>query len=65
MKYEYKINEIELNEGGSMVAMKGKRVKVVEVKDLDKEFLSHQFSSETRKIMFWSQKDIELDYMGG
>jgi hypothetical protein len=42
------------------ISMKGK---FVEVKDLDKEFLSHKFSSETLKTMFWAQ--FETDYIGG
>ena len=54
--------QIDINDDGSFktIAMKGK---FVEVKDLDKEFLSHKFSSETLKTMFWAQ--FETDYIGG
>ena len=44
---------------------RGRFVKVVEVSELERSFMSHRFKSETLKIMFWSQKEIELDYCGG
>ena len=48
------IKEIELNEQGKVVAMKG---------EIDNHRFRHHFSKLTLKIMFWSQ--FEVDYCGG
>lgn len=61
MKHELKVDKIELNDEGKVVSAKGRVVKVIDLKDLDTNFLSHRFSKETLNIMFWAQ--FELDYM--
>jgi hypothetical protein len=62
-----KIDKIEFNDKGELIAVKGhiEPVKVIEINDMNKEFMSHNFNSETLKIMFWAQDEIELDYCGG
>lgn len=57
--------EVRINDDLSIqpVAYKGRVVKVIELSDMDKTFLSHRFNPETLKILFWSQ--FELDYIGG
>jgi len=53
--------EVQINDDGSIqpIAYKGRMVNMV---DLDKEFLSHKFNPLTLKIMFYAQFDI--DYVG-
>lgn len=65
MKGYNKIDRIEFNDDGSFKSIKGhiEPVKVIEIVDMNKEFMSHRFKPSTLNIMFWSQFDI--DYCGG
>ena len=63
MKRVLKVKEIVLNDEGKVIAAKGGMVKVFELSELEERFMSHQFDSKTRKIIFWSGND--LDYIGG
>lgn len=66
IKKEIVVNEIELNDLGQTVALKGKVVKVVEVPDMLWEFTKHQFHKDTLYILnecIW--KEVDLDYCGG
>jgi hypothetical protein len=67
MKGYNKIDKVEFNDKGELIAVKGhiEPVKVIEITEMNKEFMSHKFNRETLKLMFWSQEDIELDYIGG
>jgi hypothetical protein len=71
IKHEFVIDkrEVIVNDDLTIqpIAYKGhiEPVKVIEITEMSKEFMSHKFNRETLKIMFWSQEDIELDYIGG
>lgn len=60
-----KIDEIKFDDEGNLISVKGhiEPVKVIELCDMNKEFLSHRFDRETRKVMFWSQ--FRINYCGG
>jgi len=77
MERVLKVDALELNEIGKVVAAKGRMVKVydlttntnkssssvVDVKDFDSTCLSHTFKDMTLKNLFFAQ--FELDYCGG
>jgi len=63
IKREMVVDEVELNDKGETVAMKGKVVKVYEIDEFEKEFLSHKIDLTSINIWFWAQ--FELDYIGG
>ena len=65
MKGYNKIDKIEFNDDGTFKSIKGhiEPIKVIEVMDMNKEFMSHRFKSSTLKVMFWSQ--LNIDYAGG
>ena len=66
IKHELRIDEVELNDDSHIAALKGHRVKVIEVPDMLWEFTKHQFHKDTLHILnecIW--KELEIEYCGG
>lgn len=63
MKHILKVDAVELNDKGKVIAAKGHMVKVIELNELEQKFMSHEFGSRTLKVMFWAQ--FNLNYCGG
>jgi hypothetical protein len=63
IKKEAIVNEVEIDNDFNPIAYKGKVVKVIEVSELERSFMSHRFKSTTLKTMFWAQ--FNINYCGG
>jgi hypothetical protein len=72
IKHELVIDkrEFNVNDDGSIqpIAYKGHRVKVIEISDMNRTFLNHQFKKETLITIHkseWKLIDNIIDYAGG
>jgi hypothetical protein len=68
IKKEIVVDEVELNDEGNVKALKGRVVKVIEISDMNRNFLNHQFSKDTLMEIHkaeWKVLDNIIDYAGG
>jgi hypothetical protein len=70
MKGFNKIDKIEFNDKGELIAVKGhiEPVKVIEITEMNRKFLNHQFKKETLMEIHnaeWKVLDNIIDYAGG
>jgi hypothetical protein len=72
IKHELVIDkrEFNVNDDGSIqpIAYKGHRIKVIEISEMNRTYLNHQFKKETLMTIHeanWKLIDNIIDYCGG
>jgi len=61
-------SEIIINNDGTIqpIAFKGRMIKVIEISEMNRKFLNHQYSKETLMTIHEAEwKSIGLEYCGG
>lgn len=71
MKGYNKIDKIEFNDKGELISVKGhiESFKVIEITEMNRTYLNHQFKKETLMTIhsvFWlNELESVIDYCGG